>query len=673
MPRLLPPFVALLALIFAAPLHAQDDAPDTDPIVGTWVGIEMGGEEMPEGEFLITFNADGSGAFTERGGDTDPFTYAHDPDVKKTCTVYIEDEEPFSFEVAFEGDTMTLTPTDDDGPPPLKLQRVADAGDGEDAPAPPMPEEGDADTSILGRWVAESMDGEPVEAGEFVLVFNDDGTGSIIEGGDDAEWFTYTYDADALRCVIFFDGDEEDAFPIDLVFAGDTATFTPTDGDDVVVARRVSEGDGDEAPMPAEGAGDDAPLVGEWEGVSNNGEPVDPDDSVRIVFHADGTGGAYEDGHRPDPFTWSYDAEAETCTIVSGGDELTFLVSLDGDTLTFESEEPEMFLVMRRIAAEGDAADEDAMGDADAAHPEGVVGVWYAQRMEGDWVPADDEFRIEFRENGTAVAFENGEQEDDVVRYTVDEDRRIIEIMRQNGELEVELRYDLFDDVMVLTFLPPEGFEEAFEEGEMEILLCRRPEGNEEHQRMRAGVESGHPANGGTPRGRASRTQSVSNLRQMSIGIIAYSVDQKDVAPDSIGVMITENYLDSPETALAPWQEQEEPMAWEGLSDQALADWIDANTGYGYVGADAAAEAMKAGIGDAVLLFELPLYEGTEQIAIAFAEGYVESLPYDEADELIEEQTGRDLMGWMDHLGREQLPVEDQNAEGHGDHDHDHE
>lgn len=657
MPRLLPPFVALLALIFAAPLHAQDDAPDTDPIVGTWVGIEMGGEEMPEGEFLITFNADGSGSFTEHG-DSDPFTYAHDPEVKKICTVYIEDEEPFDFEVAFDGDTMTLTPIADDGPPPLKLQRVADAGDGEDAPAPPMPEEGDADTSILGRWVAVSMDGEPVEEGEFVLVFNDDGTGSIIEGGDDAEWFTYTYDADALRCVIFFDGDEEDAFPIDLVFEGDTATFTPTGGDDVVVARRVSEGDGDEAPMPAEDAGEDAPLVGEWEGVSDNGEPVGPDDAVRIVFHADGTGDVYEEDEGADPFTWSYDAEAETCTIVSGGDELTFLVSLDGDTLTFESDEPEMFLVMRRIAAEEDAADEDAMGDADVEHPEGVVGVWYAQKAEGDWVPADDEFRIEFRENGTAVAFENGEQEDDVVRYTVDEDRRIIEIMRQNGELEVELRYDLFDDVMVLTFLPPEGFEEAFEEGEMEILLCRRPEGNAEHQEMRAG------SRGTNQRHMQANTQ----LRGIHQGLVTYAMSQKEIYPDDLGVLLPGDFLTA-EYLLAPWSPVEAPEDIDDWSDEQKASWTLENTSYAFVLPGQPADFDP----DKVALFELPLYAGIETIGVCFDDNHVERLPYDEADELIEEQTGRDLMGWMDHLGREQLPVEDQNAEGHGDHDHDHE
>ncbi len=690
MPRLLPPLVALLALLFATPLSAQD-GPPPDPIVGTWVGIEMGGEAMPEDDFFITFNADGSGAFTERGDDPDPFTYAHDPEVKKICTIYIEDEEPFSFEVAFDGDTVMFTPTEEDGPPPLKLRRVTDADDGEDAPAPPMPEEGEHDTSVVGTWVGLTMSGDPLEEGDFVLTFKDDGTGSIMEGGDkEPEPFTYTYDADTQRCVIYFNGDDDDSFPIDVTFDGDTATFAPENEDDVLVARRVGAGEDDDGegegigggPMPG---GERAPLVGAWEGVSSNGEPIDPDDSVRIVFHADGTGDVYEEADDAEPFTWTYDADAEACTIVSDGDEMQFLVSIDGDTMTFESEEMEMFLVMRRLPADGedgmdgadgeDGADgQDAVGrgGADAEYPDGVAGVWYAQRMEGDWVPAGDEFRIEFRADGTAVAFENGEQEDDVVRYAVDEDRRVIQIMQDGGELEVELRYDLFDDIMVLTFMPPDGFEDAFEEGEMEILLSRRPEGNEEHQRMRAGADGGHPATGGNARGRAQRTQSMSNLRELSVCLFAYFADH-DHAPESLGAAF--EYLQDEQVYFTAWQDIATPDDWDKLGLEDRAAWLDGQTGYGYIGGEAASPLFigegEIGPDEAVVLFELPLFAETELISVAFADGHVESLDYDAADALIEEQTGRDLMGWMDHLGREQWPVEDHSAEGHGDHDHD--
>lgn len=276
-------------------------------------------------------------------------------------------------------------------------------------------------------------------------------------------------------------------------------------------------------------------------------------------------------------------------------------------------------------------------------------------------MPADEEFRLEFREDGTAHAFENGERTDDGVAYNIDEDRRVIGIYIAQ-ELEVELRYDLFDDVMVLTMDPPEELREAdFPEDQFEIVLSRWPEGNEEHQRMRAAVAPGHPANGGTARSRARRTQSASNLRQLSVTLMAYWVDNQETAPISLGITLSVGYIDDPEVFLLPWQEAEVPEGWAKLDNEAQAEWLDLNSGYGYVGAEMAAEAMLGNnpnlrADEAVVLFELPLIVGTDKIAVAFGDGHVEHMPYAAADDLIETQTGLNLVGWMDHLGREQLP-----------------
>jgi hypothetical protein len=699
MPRHLLPLFAIIALLCTAPLHAQVEAPQAPDaghaLVGTWMGLSMDGEPLEAGDFVLTFKDDGTGSIME-GGDKEPepFTYTYDADTQR-CVIYFDGDEDdaFPIDVAFDGDTATFAPENEDDV--LVARRVGAGGDNAsdaamdaaeqlpagEVPPPPAPID-TSDSPLLGRWMLVQFNGEPVPDGLVAYDHHGDGTGRVIENGEAGEAFGWQHDVD--RGAVIVETPTGETLTFYVVLYEDLAVYVadPAHGDMRIVHRRMPEA-GDVGNADAPGVPAAAPLVGAWEGVSSNGEPIDPDDTVRIVFHADGTGNVYEDGDDADPFTWSYDADAESCTIVSDDVELAFMVSFDGDTVSFESEEMEMFLVMRRIPADGedgmdgedgedgaDGRDAVGRGGADAEHPEGVTGVWYAQKAEGDWVPAEDEFRLEFRADGTAVAFENGEQEDDVVRYAVDEDRRIIQILRDNGELEVELRYDLFDDIMVLTFLPPDGFEDTFEGDEMEILLCRRPEGNEEHQRMRAGADGGHPATGDNPRGRAQRMQSMTNLRELSVCLFAYFADH-DHAPETLGAAF--EYMQDAQAYFTAWQDIVTPDAWDDMALDARAEWLDANTGYAYIGGEAASPLLigegEIGPGEAVVIFELPLFADTELISVAFADGHVERLPYDEADALIEEQTGRDLMGWMGHLGREQLPAGAPRAEDRGDHD----
>ncbi|MFI4861712.1 MAG: hypothetical protein ACIAXF_13660 [Phycisphaerales bacterium JB063] len=801
MPRTFVSLLALVALLSLVPAtaRAQDDA--ADRIVGTWVGIEMDGEAMPEGEFSITFHADGSGEFTEHGDDADPFTYTFDAKSGQVCTVRLEGEEPFSFSLDFEGETVTFTPTDDDGPPPLKLRRVgADAGE-EPMPAPAV--EGDAG-ELLGTWIGLTMDDEALDEGDFSLIFEANGHGAIIEDGDDPEPFTYEYDPEARRCVIYFGGEGE-GFPIDIEFDGDTATFTPTQDDDVLVARREGAGDADDDEpgdgMPAEDLADnpmvgvwagvsmggeeipdgaftltvnpdgtghvtdgkddptpepytytydaatgvfvvtpevgepftftmtfegdlatmsageaggpppivlrrvggdaepgpvdlsDSPLVGRWELVSFNGETLPEGTTYVFVNHADGTGSSFVNGEAGDPYTWRHDFETGvatfthpdqepaaftfeiedgvatyvstdgemtiverridddapvgepapepapvdmsesplvglwmlikfndqdvpedlvvyehrpdgTGTVIESGergedfrwnhdierssivvedaqgevfeftlvvqDDLVFYVSKDGSmrivhrragdlepthngeelvgtwmglkmgdevlepgefSLTFNAdgtgelndggEEPEPFtyaynsatklysiqvdeeepvifsatidgdeltiepvgegapptLLMRRVVEE----DPD---DGNAMDPDGVIGTWYVQQMRGEWIPADQEFRLEFRPDGTAHTFENNEPESEAVNYSVDEERSVITVSDPDNIEIVLIEYEMFDDIMIMSFREPGGLG-----GAEEILLCRRPEGNEEHRRQRAAVD----------------------------------------------------------------------------------------------------------------------------------------------------------------------------------------
>jgi len=110
--------------------------------------------------------------------------------------------------------------------------------------APDTPQAPEADHELVGTWMGLTKDGRPVAEGDFILTFNADGSGSLIENGRDAHPFAYTYDTQTHHCIIYIG--KEEAFPIDVAFDGDTATFTPTEEDEVVVARRVTDDDDDD-------------------------------------------------------------------------------------------------------------------------------------------------------------------------------------------------------------------------------------------------------------------------------------------------------------------------------------------------------------------------------------------------------------------------------------------
>jgi len=403
---------------------------------------------------------------------------------------------------------------------------------------------------LVGTWMGSAIDDEAVGDGEFVLAFNADGTGMIQQPSGESGDIRYTYDPQTQQCVIFFeysDGSEE-GFPVGVIFDGDTATFTPEDGDEVLVARRVIRED------------------------SGESQPVE-------------------------------------------------------------------------------------------AAPDTVVGTWYVQRMEDEWTPADSEMRLEFREDGTAHFFEDGEEDEEVVDYVVDEGEGTIQIIdRVDGDVEVVLAYHFIDDVLLLVFM-----DFGADESEMEMELTRSAEGSAEHQRMRA--------RGDRRDGRRSQLQSRNQMRGLQQGLTTYAWSNTDRYPAYLGLLLPGDYVVAG-YFLTPWAPVDVPEDIDDWSEDEKIEWVRTNTSYAFVRPGQVAD----GDPDLVTLFELPLFEGTETIGICFDDNHVERFPYDEADDLIEEQTGSDLMQWMEDMGREQIPVdseagdviEEEGAEGDDTHGHDH-
>ncbi|XAL98903.1 hypothetical protein OT109_15110 [Phycisphaeraceae bacterium D3-23] len=315
---------------------------------------------------------------------------------------------------------------------------------------------------------------------------------------------------------------------------------------------------------------------------------------------------------------------------------------------------------------------------------EGVVGTWYAQKLQGEWVAAEAEFRLEFRDDGTAHFFENGRAEEEGVAYVIDAERSMITISEPEMQMVIEFEFIQFDDVMILTMLPIEGMEQAFAGQDMDIVLSRRPEGNEDHQRERAalveGTGRGAMGGNGPPMEEDITPEELALWNLEDLAMYAYEWRfEEGTFPARLSELLAYD-LDAA-CFLQPGQSDVLPENFGELSEADRAAWIDAHTGYGYIGSDAATLADKKEQWDMVLIFELPLYEGAESVNVVYVEGSTRTLEYDEADALIAAQTGRDLMAWMEHMGREQLPpretAEDaaeragDSADEAGGHDHD--
>lgn len=112
------PLIALLVMMFALPVYADEES----PLVGKWEAISWGGEELPEGAFVVENHADGSGTVYE-GDEELPYTWEHDQEAG-TCVITADGEEML-YNVSFEDDTCTFANPDDEHDV-MVLRRVDD-------------------------------------------------------------------------------------------------------------------------------------------------------------------------------------------------------------------------------------------------------------------------------------------------------------------------------------------------------------------------------------------------------------------------------------------------------------------------------------------------------------------------------------------------------------------
>lgn len=288
------------------------------------------------------------------------------------------------------------------------------------------------------------------------------------------------------------------------------------------------------------------------------------------------------------------------------------------------------------------------------------LGKWYMQAINGEVMPGNMSVSIDFRDDGKVYAMEVFEDEPDdspeVNPYQHDAEQKTITITDAGNE--VTFSYRVEDGILTLT--GSEGGEQ------IALELTRNREGAERHQRLRTNPPKRHPVNVGGPSQRARQMQSMTQLQGIHQGLIIYSQGNKEKYPPDLGVLLPGDYVTA-DYLLAPWSPVEVPEDIDDWTDERKAQWSLEKTSYAYV----AGGQKFAGEAEKVVLFELPLYAGTEKIGVCFDDNHTESMSYEEADALIKEQTGKDLMQWMEAMGREQIawppaeePGEDAEAPG---------
>jgi prepilin-type processing-associated H-X9-DG protein len=117
----------------------------------------------------------------------------------------------------------------------------------------------------------------------------------------------------------------------------------------------------------------------------------------------------------------------------------------------------------------------------------------------------------------------------------------------------------------------------------------------------------------------ANRVKCASNLRQMGMAIMLYSNDHKGDLPDRMGELVQAGYL-KPEVFICPSSGDLLPDA-HGMKIEELAEWIDHNSSYVYLGEGKKARDLGA---EDILACEHGDNHNHDGMNVLYGDGHVE-------------------------------------------------
>jgi len=134
--------------------------------------------------------------------------------------------------------------------------------------------------------------------------------------------------------------------------------------------------------------------------------------------------------------------------------------------------------------------------------------------------------------------------------------------------------------------------------------------------------------------------KAVSDLRSIVQSGVVYSTDHEDRFPPSLGTLVRENYM-SAELLLHPRSNVRVPEDFNQWDAQKQSKWIDENGSYVFIadGDESEFDSKK------IVIYAKPKYAGRDGIAVGFADAHAETLPVEEVDRRLKQQTGKGLPG----------------------------
>lgn len=276
-----------------------------------------------------------------------------------------------------------------------------------------------------------------------------------------------------------------------------------------------------------------------------------------------------------------------------------------------------------------------------------LLGVWHAQvgGTEDDPVlyGVFISMQMHFDDDGklhVLTKLGNEEEDQQTQPYTYDEQKATISIYSTNNEgkagkkLEKVMQYSFVDEMLVLRF------NERGEE--IGVELTRQAEGTERHQMLRADHTDTSGAAEMKARDLALLTKSMSNMREIGRGALAYTKSNANANPSSLGELAIRDFI-TPASILSPSSNTEIPKDFDDWSDQKKSDWMNESSDYVYLLAD----KKKQQNAEEVAVFELPNSVNQAKVIVLFGEVRLKAIEYAKADKLIKKQTGYTIEQWM--------------------------
>jgi prepilin-type processing-associated H-X9-DG protein len=131
-------------------------------------------------------------------------------------------------------------------------------------------------------------------------------------------------------------------------------------------------------------------------------------------------------------------------------------------------------------------------------------------------------------------------------------------------------------------------------------------------------------------RGEAERVKSASNLRQIGVGVMMYSQDNKSDCPPDLGVLCSYGLI--PAVFVSPFSGKSVPPELRAQTPEQRAAWVNQNADYVYLGKGKKMDKLRA---DDPLVYEkLELGRG-QGINILFGDGHVEWLKMADAQRIL--------------------------------------